>query len=142
MGENLNLINQWGEPQKGGGGEGGDQIFKVQWGGGKQKEGGEYNFWLKFSGGKTLEETMLMFKENLCSVSILSSPLNQIWWWVRISTLLFTKIAIIREYLLNLILKSSINHLTNVRYGILKKLIQIIPREPSVCFLGKGLSPT
>ena len=27
MGEDLNIINQWGEPQKGG-----DQILKVQWG--------------------------------------------------------------------------------------------------------------
>ena len=39
-------------------------------------------------------------------------------------------------------LKSTIHHLTNVRYGILKKRIQIISRGPSMDFLGKGLSPT
>ena len=42
----MNIINQWGEPQKEGEGEG--AIFKVPWGGGK---GGEHDFWLKFSGG-------------------------------------------------------------------------------------------
>ena len=35
-GRNLNIINQWGKPQKGGG----DQIFKVQCGEAKR---GEYN---------------------------------------------------------------------------------------------------
>ena len=39
----------------------------------------------------------LTFKENLCTVSNLSSPLNQISWWVPVSTRLFTKTAIIRS---------------------------------------------
>ena len=43
---------------------------------------------------------------------------------------------------LNSISKSTIHHLTNVKYGILKKRIQIISRGPSIDFLGKGLSPT
>ena len=43
----MNIINQWGERQKEGEGEG--AIFKVPWGEGK---GGEHDFWLKFSGGR------------------------------------------------------------------------------------------
>ena len=54
MGGNLNIINQWGEPQKGG-----SQILKFQWG--EEKGGGEggHDFWHKFSGGEILEETMV-----------------------------------------------------------------------------------
>ena len=33
----------------------------------------------------------LTFKYILCPVSIFSSPLNQIWWWVLVSTRLFTQ---------------------------------------------------
>ena len=47
---NLNIINQWGEPQKGVG-----QIFKVQWG---EAKGGITIFDLNLVGGKTLEETI------------------------------------------------------------------------------------
>ena len=46
-GGNLNIVNQWGEPQKGGG----DQICKVQWG---EAKGGGRNtiFDLNLVGGK------------------------------------------------------------------------------------------
>ena len=47
MGGNLNIINQWGNHKKWGGG--GDQIFKVQWGEAKK---GDTIFDLKFSVGE------------------------------------------------------------------------------------------
>ena len=50
---------------------------------------------LNFDYSKSLMNR-LTFKDNLCPASILSSPLNQIWWWVLVSTRLFTKIDIIR----------------------------------------------
>ena len=50
MAGNLNIINQWGEPQKGG-----NQIFKVQWG--KQKWGIKV-FDLNLVRGETMEETV------------------------------------------------------------------------------------
>ena len=43
---NLNIINQWGEPQKVG-----NQILKFQWG---KAKGVEHSFWLKFNGVKNL----------------------------------------------------------------------------------------
>ena len=49
MEENLNIINQWGEPQKKGGGGGGTKFWNFS--GGVAKDG-EHDFWLKFSGGK------------------------------------------------------------------------------------------
>ena len=52
VGGNLNIINESRNHKKGW-----DQIFKFQWG--KQK-GQEHDFWLKVSGGKTLEETMIL----------------------------------------------------------------------------------
>ena len=67
-----------------------------------------------------LSMNRLTFKDILCPVSILSSPLNQIWWWVPLSTRLFTKIAIIR-YLLNSISKSTIHHFTNVRSSVIRQ---------------------
>ena len=56
VGGNLNIINQWGEPQK----EEGNQIFKVQWGGGGEQKGGITIFDLNFLNlvVGTLEETM------------------------------------------------------------------------------------
>ena len=48
----MNIINQWGERQRGG-----KQIFKVQWGGGS-KRGRDTVFDFNLVGGKTLEETM------------------------------------------------------------------------------------
>ena len=56
MGGNLNIINHWGEPQKGGGGA---KFLKLS--GGKQK-GGIMIFDLNLvggGGGGTLEETMV-----------------------------------------------------------------------------------
>ena len=58
VGGNLNIINESRNHKKGW-----DQIFKVQWG--KQK-GQEHDFWLKVSGGKTLEETMIPFFVTCC----------------------------------------------------------------------------
>ena len=52
MGGNLNIINQWGNHKKWGGG--GDQIFKVQWGEAKK---GDTIFDLNLVWG-SLEETM------------------------------------------------------------------------------------
>ena len=52
-GGDLNVINQWGEPEKGV-----DQIFKVQWAEAKGA-GGITIFDLNLVGGKILEETML-----------------------------------------------------------------------------------
>ena len=46
----MNIINQWGEPQKGG-----NQIFKVQWG--KEKWGIKV-FDLNLVRGETMEETV------------------------------------------------------------------------------------
>ena len=58
MEENLNIINQWGKPQK----REGRQILIFQWGEAKE---GEHNFWLKFSGGKywrKVEKTFFVCK--------------------------------------------------------------------------------
>ena len=60
-GENLNIKNQWREPQKGGG----EANFKISVGESKR---GEHNFWLKFSGGKNLGGNY----ENLWNVSTLA----------------------------------------------------------------------
>ena len=54
MGGNLNTINQWEEPQKGGWGT---EFLKFS--GGKQK-GGTSIFDLNLVRGKTLEETMIL----------------------------------------------------------------------------------
>ena len=47
-GGDLNTINQWREPQKGGG----TKFLKFS--GGSKRGGGDFDFWLKFSGGKNL----------------------------------------------------------------------------------------
>ena len=80
--------------------------------------------------------------KNLHPASILSSPLNQIWWWLRVFTRLFTKTTIIRWWLLNSVLKSTTHHLMNGNYDILKKLMYIISRGSLMVFLWKGLLPT
>ena len=46
MGGNLNIINQWGEPQKG------EPNFKISV---DVRKWGEHDFWLKFGGWKSLE---------------------------------------------------------------------------------------
>ena len=55
MGGNLNIINQWREPQKRG-----NQIFKVQWGEAKWLENTIFYLNLVWGEG-TLEETSLFF---------------------------------------------------------------------------------
>ena len=70
------VINQWGEPQRGDCvGGGGEANFEVSVG--ESKNGGN-DFWLKFSEGEILGETMILFlfqfkehKENQNSVMIL-----------------------------------------------------------------------
>ena len=50
VGENLNMINQWGNHKKG------DQIFKFQW---EKAKGGITIFDINLVKEKTLEETMV-----------------------------------------------------------------------------------
>ena len=61
MGRNLNIINKWGEPQKGG-----EPNFEISVGEAKKKKGGGGHniFDSNLVGGKVLKETMVCIQNS------------------------------------------------------------------------------